>query len=160
MINLVRVDDRLLHGQIICSWVPFVDADTLVIASDEAAGDELTREIITSCAHEHLSVRVTGVDEVAGELVSGGGGGDERTILIFGDLRDAMRVYEGGLRFTRINIGNVHHGDGGRELSPSVILNREDEAILKRFAEMGVDIDIRDVPTSDPAEFRPEETGA
>jgi len=45
MISMVRVDDRLLHGQILCAWVPHVQADTMIVASDEAAADALAREI-------------------------------------------------------------------------------------------------------------------
>ena len=41
MVILVRVDDRLLHGQIICSWVPYLKADSLIVCSDEAASDKL-----------------------------------------------------------------------------------------------------------------------
>jgi len=61
-----------------------------------------------------------------------------------------MRLYEGGFRFSSLNIGNVHHGDGGRKISLSVILNGEDEKLMERFESLGVKIDVRDVPTAEP----------
>ncbi len=147
MIILVRVDDRLLHGQIVCAWVPFVRADALIVASDEAAGDSIVREIMASCGHDGLNVSVESIDEVA-RHVSSGADGDSRAILVVGELRDAMRIYEAGMKFKTLNIGNIHHGENGRMLAPSVIINGEDESIIERFEDMGVKIDIRDVPTS------------
>lgn len=147
MITLIRVDDRLLHGQIVCTWVPFVRANALIVASDEAASDSLVRDIMASCGYEGLSVAVESIDEVV-RHISSGGDGDSRTILVVGGLKDAMRIYEAGMKFETLNIGNIHHGDNGRTLSPSVIIDCEDEAIIERFERMGVRIDIRDVPTS------------
>ncbi len=145
MIMLVRVDDRLLHGQIVCAWVPYLKATSLVVASDDAAGDSLASEIMESCGHEGLKVHVESVAEASRDT---GFSGVERVILVVGDIKDAMRVYDGGLKFSSINIGNVHHEDGGRRLSPSVMLDAADEEMLERFKSLGVEIDIRDVPAS------------
>jgi mannose/fructose/N-acetylgalactosamine-specific phosphotransferase system component IIB len=68
----------------------------------------------------------------------------ERIILIVGNLADAMRVYELGIRFTTLNLGNIHHEESGRKITPSVIVNREDEAIIGKFRSLGVSIEIRD----------------
>lgn len=143
MIILVRVDDRLLHGQIVCAWVPYLKATSLVVASDGAAGDSLASEIMESCGHEGLKVHVESVEEASRAK---GISGTERVILVVGDIKDAMRIYEGGIKFPSINIGNVHHEDGGRRLSPSVTLDNADEEMLERFKSLGVEIDIRDVP--------------
>ncbi len=153
MISLVRVDDRLLHGQIVCAWAPHMGADYLVVASDEAAGDSLTRDIIASCSHKDLAVEVKKIDEVVGGCAAN----DDEThkgILVVGNLPDAMRVYESGVEFDTLNIGNVHHDDGGRSLTPSVILNTDDDEIIEKFIELGVSIDIRNVPSSSPLEYR------
>jgi len=152
MISLVRVDDRLLHGQVICAWVPFAEADFLIIASDEAAGDSLAREVMSSCAHNGLDVMVKSVDDSvrAAEKEDSLG---HRVILVVGDLKDAMRVYTKGLEFKKLNIGNIHHEDGGRTIANSVIVDSEDEEIIERFVELGVSIDIRDVPATEPTRY-------
>jgi PTS system mannose-specific IIB component len=151
MVTLVRVDDRLLHGQVICAWVPHMRADVLLIASDEAAGDALAAEIIASCGYKGLNVKVKGVEEAASYA-----GGPEacaaRVMLIVGDLRDAIRLYEQGLRFERLNIGNVHH-ENGRTITPYAVLDRADEGIIERLKGLGVEIEFRDVPASEPAPY-------
>jgi len=151
MLRLVRVDDRLLHGQIICAWVPFIQADSLVVASDEAAKDALVSEIIESCGQNCIKVNVKSVDETVGFLDGLPAG--ENVILVVGELKDAMRIYRAGAKFASINLGNIHHEVDGRVLTPSVIVNAEDEAVIAGFRALGVEIDIRDVPGSEPADY-------
>lgn len=150
MVILIRVDDRLLHGQIICSWVPFMQVQALMVASDEAAADRLVSDIIAACGNKDLNVYVKTVHEAA-EYVNNGPA-EERIMLVVGDLRDAMRLYEEGMRFTSLNLGNIHHE--GRRISPSIIVDDGDEAIMERFVALGVRIEIRDVPKNAPVEYR------
>ncbi|MBI5599314.1 MAG: PTS sugar transporter subunit IIB [Deltaproteobacteria bacterium] len=154
MILLVRVDDRLLHGQVIGAWVPFLRANLLVVASDEAAGDAMRASVMSACGDEGLKVTVRTIKELSG----GRGEEDfaaERGIVVVGDLRDAMRLYEGGFRFTSLNIGNVHHHNGsGRKVTSSVMLSGEDEDIIERLEGLGVGIDIRSLPSAEPAVYK------
>lgn len=153
MIILVRVDDRLLHGQIICSWVPYLKADALIVASDNAAGDVLTNQIMQACSCNELTVNVLKIDDAVQCVRSSAWSGSARVILVVGDIKDAVRLYDGGVNFTSLNLGNVHHGQGGRAVTASVILSREDEEYIGRLESMGVSIDIRDVPGREPARY-------
>ncbi len=153
MILLIRVDDRLLHGQLLGSWIPFMKADMLVVVSDEVARDSLRAAIIRECSEEGLKVVIKGISEVA-RGASCGDFRDARAILVVGNLKDALRLYEAGLTYRCLNLGNIHHGDGeGRMLCPSVILNKEDEEIIERLKRLGVRIDIRDLPTRTPVPY-------
>ncbi|MFQ5441776.1 MAG: PTS sugar transporter subunit IIB [Thermodesulfobacteriota bacterium] len=154
MITLVRIDDRLLHGQIICAWVPYAGADLLVVASDEAAGDELAEGLMKACASDALDVAVKRVDDVK-EFMAVPDVASKKAILIFGDLKDAERAYKGGLNFSSLNLGNIHHDGGGRTITPSVIVDGEDERIIEGFIACGVSIDIRNVPGAQRVEYRP-----
>ncbi|MBI5235812.1 MAG: PTS sugar transporter subunit IIB [Deltaproteobacteria bacterium] len=154
MVMLVRVDDRLLHGQIICSWVPYLKADSLIVCSDEAASDKLLAGIMSECASDGLSVYVDRVDDAVRRMRQAQGNGG-RTILVVGALKDAVRVYDAGVVFSSLNIGNVHHEENGRRITQSVIIDDEDEAMIQRLADRGVKIDIRDVPTRQAVEYSP-----
>lgn len=151
MVILIRVDDRLLHGQIICAWVPFTGADALIVASDEAASDCLVSDIISACGCKGLDVHVKSVADTLKYI--GSGPASEKVILIVGELNDAMRLYEDGMKFTSINLGNIHHEDNGRKITPSIIINEDDERVLERFEEFGVSIDIRDVPKGESTAY-------
>ncbi|MEK7880411.1 MAG: PTS sugar transporter subunit IIB [Deltaproteobacteria bacterium] len=147
MIALVRVDDRLLHGQVLAAWVPFTKADMLVVASDEAASDSVLKGAIESEADgEGLRVVVESVRDVAKDTAAGAFE-KNRAMFIVNCLKDAMRLYEEGFKFASLNIGNIHHKTNGRVVTRSVILDDEDERVIERFEGMGVNIDIRDIPT-------------
>ena len=66
-----------------------------------------------------------------------------------------MSLYDMGLNFTSINLGNIHHEDDGRVITPSIIVNSEDEEILRKLRLLGVTIEIRDVPRNEPREYIP-----
>ena len=150
MVTFIRVDDRLLHGQIICSWVPFTQAQALMVASDEAAADRLVSDIIAACGNRELHVYVKTVRDAVEYAANGPA--EERIMLVVGDLRDAMRLYDEGMRFTSINLGNIHHE--GRRITPSIIVDTGDEDIMERFEALGVEIEIRDVPRNAPGGYR------
>ena len=148
MIALVRVDDRLLHGQVLAAWVPFTKAEGVVGASDEAASDGLLKGAIESEAGvDGLSVVVESVRDAAKDIERGVF--EKRSVIfIVNCLKDAMRLYEEGFRFASLNIGNVHHKTNGRVITRSVILDPEDDLAIERLEGMGVNIDIRDIPTT------------
>ncbi len=158
MILLVRIDDRLLHGQVMTAWVPYLKADSLLVASDEAYNNSLMRDFITSLGHKGLRVTVKRIKDVCMDLKAGSVD-DERLIIILSNIEDAMKIYEAGVRFSSLNLGNIHHEIDGRRLSPSVIINRDDERILQRLRAMGVSIEIRDLPTRAAVPFEPSDDG-
>ena len=67
MIALLRVDNRLLHGQILETWIPRLRVEEVVVADDEAAASDLARAAMTLCVPPNLPVRVVRVDAVGWE---------------------------------------------------------------------------------------------
>ncbi|MFQ5587037.1 MAG: PTS sugar transporter subunit IIB [Thermodesulfobacteriota bacterium] len=145
MIVLVRVDDRLVHGQVMEAWVPFFKANSIIVASDEAAKSSFQKQAIESCAHSDLIVKVAEARDAIHDICEGRYD-TCRVIVLVSGLRDAMRLYEGGVPFTAINIGNLHHNGEARMITRSVYFNKEDEEIINRFRELGIEIEIQAVP--------------
>ncbi|MEN6473094.1 MAG: PTS sugar transporter subunit IIB, partial [Syntrophaceae bacterium] len=65
-IVLVRVDDRLIHGQILESWIPFLKAQCVVVANDALAGDQFQRAILSMAIPDRIKVRIVTVEETQG----------------------------------------------------------------------------------------------
>ncbi len=152
MILLTRVDDRLLHGQVLGAWVPFIKADLLLVASDDAAADSFKSAVMRACGDCDLEVDVRGIDD-ATKAILNGEYDLPRVVLVLGDLKDAMRLYEKGFQFPSINIGNIHHSSDGRKLCMSVSVDALDDDILEKLSANGVKIDIRDLPTRPPTKY-------
>lgn len=153
MILLVRVDDRLLHGQIMAKWVPHMGGNTILVASDETSGDPVACSFIEACSEEELEVYVRSVKgsvDFVGDLNLKDG--DRRIIFVVSSIEDARRAYDYGLTFDSLNIGNIHHcgkGNGCREISTSVTLDSNDDAIIEEFCTLGVRVYIQDLPTNE-----------
>lgn len=143
----VRIDNRLVHGQVIEAWLPFTGAETLVVANDELAEDGLRQEIMSLAIPEDITLHFAHVMSVPG-LIHGLSSGNEQpnVMVLFATCIDARRAYEAGLRFTSLNIGNLHYAPGKRQVCAHVALSGEDENCLGFFTTEQIVLDYRCVP--------------
>lgn len=147
----VRIDNRLVHGQIIESWLPFTDAQAIVVANDELAADDLRQQIMSIAIP--LGVEISFVEVVAvrpfldGKKLTG-----RDALVLFASCPDARRAFEAGLDFKRLNLGNMHYGPGKKQVCQHIALSKEDEGCLTFLTDRGVSLDYRCIP-SDPVEL-------
>lgn len=148
---LVRVDNRLVHGQVLEAWLPALDANGVLVADDEAAGNVLARSAMSLAIPPRVSFTVLRV-EAAAELLRAGGRGPpaQRTLVLLRDVRDAVTLHELGVIIPRLNVGNVHFGSGRRQVAPSVFLDAGEIAALEALAASGTGVEVRAVPTEAP----------
>ena len=151
MIALVRVDNRLLHGQILETWIPRLGIEEVVVADDEAAGSALARAAMTLCVPPDLPIRVLPVREVPwGEL----GASPRRILVLVRDIAALGLARAGGLApalVRTVNLGNVHFGPGRRPVSPSVFLAGSELDALRDLARAGFELEARAIPSEPPA---------
>lgn len=146
----VRIDNRLVHGQIIESWLPFTDARHIVVANDELAADELRQQIMSIAIPLGVEIGFVNVAAVKGHL-SARKLMNRDVLVLFASCQDAKRAYESGLDFARLNLGNLHYGPGKRQVCQHIALSKEDEGCLSFLSDKGVNLDYRCIP-SDPVE--------
>ncbi|WP_243546250.1 PTS sugar transporter subunit IIB [Pseudodesulfovibrio tunisiensis] len=151
-VTLVRIDNRLIHGQIIETWLPFTGAGMVIVANDELAGDILQQEIMSLAIPATTASLFVPVEALASEIDSLPGK-PEDLLVLFSTCSDAKRAYEHGFSFEQLNIGNVHYSPGKKQISPSVALSEEDEGCLRMLKRQGVTLDFRCVP-NDPVQVR------
>lgn len=152
-IALVRVDNRLVHGQILEAWVPFTRSSTIVIVDDHVASDLFRETVIRMAVPREIEVIISNVEDFADSLKYTKGQG-RKAIVLFSSLADALRAFQGGFVFDRLNIGNVYSEDCLKQCSPSVMLDAEDVKTIETFLEEGVQIDVRCVPREKPIDIR------
>lgn len=150
--TFVRIDNRLVHGQILEGWVPFLKASRIVVVDDEVAGDVFRETVIKMAVPYDIEVIVFSVDEFSSDYRYGNNDG-KRAIILFQNIADAFRAYRSGFRFGELNIGNIHFESDRICCSSSIYLNREDMADLEFLARDGVHIELRSVPRDRPVEF-------
>lgn len=151
MISLVRVDNRLLHGQILEAWVPRLKIDQVVVSDDEAAASPLAQAAMTLCVPPELPVRIARPDAIDFAALARGAA---RVLVLVRDPAGLSAACAAGLtpeHARSVNLGNVHFGPGRRQVTPSVFLTGEEVELLGALAAAGFQIEARAIPAEPPA---------
>ncbi|NOY87415.1 MAG: PTS sugar transporter subunit IIB [Deltaproteobacteria bacterium] len=140
---LARVDDRLVHGQIIESWVPYLQADFICVIDNEIFEDgprcRLMRMIVSTSTK--FSVVSTSSLKPCLEREKG-----RNSLLLFSSLADVLAVVKNGVSIDAVNVGNLHHLRRGWKVSPSVFLDRNDLDVLRELLSLGIEVEATDLP--------------
>ena len=140
-----RIDNRLIHGQIIETWLPYTRAARLVVCNGELARDDLRQQIMLLAVPARIQVNFAAPGELH-ELLRQSHAKDERVLVIFADCADAQNAYDAGEHFTMLNIGNMHYAPGKQQVCGHAAFSDKDSACLRSFADRGVNLDFRCVP--------------
>jgi len=150
-VSLMRVDNRLVHGQVLEAWLPALGAHGILVADDEAAGNALARAAMALAIPPKVSFQVLRVADAAALLKPGGKGPQAPgTLVLLRDVRDAVALREAGVAIPQLNLGNLHFGAGRKQVSPSVFLDERDLASLDKLAAEGTRVEARAVQSDAP----------
>ena len=140
-VSLVRIDDRLIHGQVVLGWARVLKADRIVVVNDRISANEWERRLYAASVPPHVGVTFVPVD--GAKSVSSEG---QSVILLFESVSDLHDAVRSGARFEEVNIGGLHYREGANEVLPYVYLSDEERAVLKGLSETGVRLVARDIP--------------
>lgn len=144
-----RVDNRLVHGQVIESWLPYLGARTLVVVNDRLAKDALQQQIMQLAIPGRIKVSFISVADIQ-TLYSSLEAEGHGTLFLFADCADVMRVVEQGVPVPILNIGNMHYAPGKRQLCPHVAVSEDDLLCFEMLKQKGARLDFRSVPGDMP----------
>ncbi|NPA25197.1 MAG: PTS sugar transporter subunit IIB [Deltaproteobacteria bacterium] len=145
---LHRVDDRLIHGQIVAAWVPYTRATRIVIADDELPDNPLQAKIVRMAAPPKLRVEILNVRQAVVFMAQQRSGPGLLTIMLFAGLEAVVEALEAGLYLTELNLGNIHNAPGKIQLTESISLNRREIECLRQLKQRNLKVFIQPVPTA------------
>ncbi len=151
-IALVRVDNRLVHGQILEAWVPYLKATCIVVVDDEVAADFFRETVIRMAVPREVMVIISGLAEFAENFAFSQCSGS-KTIILFSNISAARTVHRLGFKFDKLNIGNIYNDDCKICCTPSVLLSDTDIRDIESLHGDGVQIELRRVPREKPFDF-------
>lgn len=146
MIKALRVDHRLLHGQVAFSWTQALGADCILLCSDSLIKDELRLQTIKLAKPSGVKVVAKSVDGSI-KAIESGITDTYKLFIICENIESAAKVCR-ALHINSINLGGTYPSNDKREISKSVFVNDEDVALLKQLVEEGVDIYCQQVPAN------------
>ena len=154
-IALFRIDDRLIHGQVVVGWGQPLDCTFIVLVDDEVRSSDWEQDLYRMGVPPHIEIIFASVAEAAERLPAWEA--DARVgILLVPDIDTAVALAGRSDRVKRLNVGGIHHRAGRTERLRFVYLTDDERAKLRQLAAAGVDVTAQDVPTARPvplAEF-------
>lgn len=143
---LHRIDDRLIHGQVVVAWGQRLNPQRIWVVDDASAANAWEAELLASSA-PGVQVRVMGVAEAAfGHAAEGALEGG--AFLLVRDLATALALVEAGARVPEFNVGGLHYAPGKSKVHEYVYLDDADRAWARALLARGVALTVQDVPAS------------
>ena len=150
--KLVRVDDRLIHGQVVAIWLKALRAERIVIVDDRTAADEFLREILELAAPPGVPVEVHDVERGT-QRVRDLAAAPEPIFVLMRSPLTAVRLREAGVEFPLLNVGGMGAGPGRKVLYRNISASPEEIAAMRRLEEMGTTVELRIVENDRPVMF-------
>ncbi|MDR3240975.1 MAG: mannose/fructose/sorbose PTS transporter subunit IIA [Lactobacillaceae bacterium] len=151
-INLVRIDTRLLHGQVATAWTPASKANRIIVVSDTVAKDELRKGLIAQAAPNGINANVVPVSKM-GEVMKDDRMGGVEAFLLFETPEDALAAVEAGVPIKEINVGSMAHSTGKTMVNKVLSMDKTDVATFEKLRDLGVSFDVRKVPNDSKADL-------
>ncbi|WP_086347966.1 PTS mannose/fructose/sorbose transporter subunit IIAB [Candidatus Enterococcus clewellii] len=148
----VRIDERLIHGQVAGIWSTSLDTQRIIVANDEAAADPLQKSSLRMAAPTSMRLSVLPVAEAA-ENIQKGKYGKQRLFLLFKNPTDVLRYLEAGGMLETVNVGNMSYKEGAREVTKSIQVLKEEEQVFEVITSKGVKITAQLVPNDPSIDF-------
>ncbi|UCF04794.1 MAG: PTS sugar transporter subunit IIB [bacterium] len=148
MIDLLRIDDRLIHAQVVIGWGRVLHPDRIIAADDEVASDEwLRNQYLTATQHE-FKVSILSLQDAV-DQIAGGVFDSEKVILLVKGPKDVVRLMDLGLPVEEVNVGGLHYSEGKERILDFVYLNEADRTALRELVKRGVTLEARALPEND-----------
>lgn len=142
---LVRIDDRLIHGQVVEGWIPYLGAERVLVVSDAAEADETQSALMRLALPESVGLEVLSVERAARHS---GLSPDhpERVLVLSPGPGEVLGLLDRGVAFPRVNVGGLHYTAGRVQLGKAIFLSEEDRRALREISRRGATLEGRALP--------------
>jgi len=144
-IVLTRIDSRLIHGQVATQWTSSIGANLILVANDQVCTDEFRQGLMNMAAPSFAQTRYFSIEKTCAIIDKASDA--QKIFIVCDNPQDVLRLVEGGVPIKKVNIGNMHMAEGKRQVATVVAVDDKDVAAFKRLQELGVELEIRKVPT-------------
>jgi mannose/fructose/N-acetylgalactosamine-specific phosphotransferase system component IIB len=147
-IVLFRVDERLIHGQVVIGWGSQLQPDRYLVVDDALATTEWEQDLYRLAVGNGTAVSFHSVDDARARLAEWNSS-EERSVLLTRDVETMLRLARGRLLDGKtVNLGGIHYGAGRSRVRSYLYLDDADRGRVRALDEEGVEVAGRDLPGS------------
>ena len=151
-VQLFRIDDRLIHGQVVLGWARPLKSERILLC-DEVSESEWEKELYSTCVPGGLQTLIYNVGETA-EFLSSENGHCDKTIVLVKDPKAVMDIVNQGYVPGSINLGGLHFNDQRKKYLPYVYLNDKEGNQIHWLLDKGISMYCQDIPTGKKYDVR------
>lgn len=141
----IRIDDRLIHGQVAARWSTGLGASRIMVANDQVAADEMQKGILRMVAPPGIATSIISKEKAATNILAGKYA-NQKVLLVLKSPTDALDLMDRGLEIKEINVGNMAKRDNTVQIKKSLSITKEEFEDFKELMNRGVRLTARMVP--------------
>lgn len=157
-LRLVRVDDRLIHGQVVAIWLKTLGAKRIIIVDDRTANDDFLREVIELAAPAGVALEIHPVAAGAERVKEASRAGEPVFVLMRSPIT-ALALREAGVEFDVLNVGGIGAGPDRKPLYRNISASQAELEAMRRLEQMGTQVELRIVAGDKPVAFSSADPG-
>lgn len=152
ILALNRIDDRLIHGQVVTSWSKETNCSRIIVVNDDVVKDTIRKTLLEQVAPPGIKASVVGVDKAI-RVINNPKYANDIVLLLFTNPTDVLRLVEGGVDIKSVNVGGMSFKEGKEQITGAISVNEEDKKSFKALAEKGIEIEVRKVASDSKGEL-------
>lgn len=151
-IELARIDDRFIHGQVLTKWVKLRPVERIIVVSDAVANDEMRKTLVLSVAPSNIKASAVSVEKMARAYKSPKYK-DAKAMLLFENPEDILRIVKLGVDLKEVNVGGMRFETDRKQITKAVSVREADVEAFKELSDLGVKLELRQLPGDQSVDF-------
>lgn len=148
----VRIDGRLIHGQVANLWTSYLDITRIMVVDDVAANNDIDKAGLRLACPAGVNLSVLTVEKAANNI-NEGRYDSQRLLLVTRDPQTLLRLVEQGVALTEINAGNMPKTEATRAIRKTVHVTDADVAVFKQLSAKGISLTAQLVPNEEKVDL-------
>lgn len=144
-IELVRIDDRLIHGQVVTTWVKQMEIEQILIINDLIDQDEVQKSVFDLMTPQGVKVRTFSIEKFIAVFKKTPI--KRRTLLLLTNPADALVLHQGGVTYEKLNLGGIKYTPERKQYTKAISLTDEEKEYLKQLGDDKIDVFVQMIPS-------------
>jgi len=142
---LVRIDDRLIHGQVVENWMKFLKINHVVVVNDFVASDRMQKTLFSMAVPDHAKISILTITQAKEAILNGQFEGDKAMLLLVSP-QDVLNLINKGVEIEEVNVGGMHYSPEKKQILKAISVSKEDVRAFQELDKLGVRLEARMVP--------------
>lgn len=147
-IEVIRIDDRLIHGQIVQGWLKTVFVNRILVVSNEVANDEMQKALLSMAVPSTVELSIKNIKDASSEIINNVYE-KEKVMILFSNPCDIVKMMDNGVKFHSVNVGGMHFIHGKKQLLSNVSVDSNDIKAFLKLISCGIELESRILPNDE-----------